>query len=408
MDLVQQIIIKKGHKFWQELDNLCFASKNLYNQALYRLNKEYEENKKYKNYNTLDKELRSEKQIDYCTLPQKVSQQTLMLLDKNYKSFFKSIQDYNINPGKYKGKPKLPKYKNKKTGRFVVVYTNQAISVKEIKKGIIKLSKTNIEIKTDIKDIKQVRIIPKENNIYCIELVYSKQEKQLKENNIFAGGDIGLNNLITFIENNDNKSFIINGKPLKSINQYYNKKLSNLKSKLPHYNNKENVKKQKKSSKNIRKLTVKRNNKVKDYLHKASRKVVNELKQANVSKFVIGLNKQFKTEINIGSKNNQNFVSIPHSQFINMLTYKCKLEGIDVIVREESYTSKCSFLDNENVRKHNKYMGKRVKRGMFVSAKGLKINADVNAAANILRKEIPDAFAKGIEGVLVHPRKLSF
>ena len=178
MDLVQQIIIKKGHKFWQELDNLCFASKNLYNQALYRLNKEYEENKKYKNYNTLDKELRSEKQIDYCTLPQKVSQQTLMLLDKNYKSFFKSIQDYNINPGKYKGKPKLPKYKNKKTGRFVVVYTNQAISVKEIKKGIIKLPKTNIEIKTDIKDIKQVRIIPKENNIYCIELVYSKQEKQ--------------------------------------------------------------------------------------------------------------------------------------------------------------------------------------------------------------------------------------
>lgn len=408
MDLVQQIIIKKGHNLWQELDNLCFASKNLYNQALYRLNKEYEENKKYKNYNTLDKELRNEKQVDYCRLPQKVSQQTLMLLDKNYKSFFKSIQDYNANPSKYKGRPKSPKYKNKKTGRFVVVYTNQAISVKELKKGIIKLSKTNIEIKTDIKNIKQVRITPKENSIYCIELVYSKQEKQLKENNIFAGGDIGLNNLITFIENDNNKSFIINGKPLKSINQYYNKKLSRLKSKLPHYVDNENVKKQKKSSKNIKKLRVKRNNKIKDYLHKASRKVVNELKQANVSKFVIGLNKQFKTEINIGSKNNQNFVSIPHSLFINMLTYKCKLEGIDVIVREESYTSKCSFLDGEKVRKHNKYMGKRVKRGMFVSGKGLKINADVNAAANILRKEIPDAFAKGIEGVLVHPRKLSF
>lgn len=408
MDLVQQIIIKKGHKLWKELDNLCFASKNIYNQALYRLNKEYEENKKYKNYNTLDKELRNEKQIDYSLLPQKVSQQTLMLLDKNYKSFFNSTKDYNKNPNKYKGKPKPPKYKNKITGRFVVIYTNQAISVKELKKGVIKLSKTNIEIKTDNKDIKQVRIVPKENNIYCIELIYSKQEKKLIENNIFAGGDIGLNNLITFIENSDNKSFIINGKPLKSINQYYNKKLSKLKTKLPHYINKENVKKQKKSSKNIRKLTVKRNNKIKDYLHKASRNVVNELKRANVSKFVIGLNKQFKTNINIGNKNNQNFVSIPHSQFINMLTYKCKLEGIDVIVREESYTSKCSFLDNEKIRKHNEYMGKRVKRGMFISAKGLKINADVNAAANILRKEIPDAFANGIEGVLVHPRKLSF
>ena len=406
MDLVEQIIIKKDNKMWKELDDICFKSKNLYNQALYRLNKEYKETKKYKNYNSLDKELRNEKQIDYSSLPQKVSQQTLMLLDKNYKSFFKSIQDYNINPNKYKGCPKPPRYKDKSKGRFITIYTNQAISLKELKKGIVKLSKTNIEIKTDIENIKQVRIIPKDT-YYCIELVYSKQEKTLIENDIFAGGDIGLNNLITVIGNNS-KPFIINGKPLKSINQYYNKKLSNLKSKLPYYINKDKIKKQKNSSKRIKKLTVKRNNKVKDYLHKSSRKVVNELKQANISKFVIGLNRQFKTEINIGNKNNQNFVSIPHTQFINMIIYKCKLEGIDVIVREESYTSKCSFLDGETIRKHNTYVGKRVKRGLFVSAKGIKINADVNGAANILIKEIPNAFTNGIEGVLVHPRKLSF
>lgn len=399
MDLTEQILIKKDHKLWKELDDLCLSSKNLYNQGLYRLNKEYEDNKKYKNYNKLDKELRNEQQVDYNKLPQKVAQQTLMLLDKNYKSFFKSIKDYGKNPNKYKGCPRPPKYKHKTKGRFIVTYTNQSISTRFLKKGIVKLSKTNIYIKTKIENIKQVRIVPRENNVYCIELIYTKKEKQLIENNIFTGGDIGLNNLITVVSNSDIKPFIINGRPLKSINQYYNKKLSKLRSKLP---------KQKKTSKNINKLTIKRNNKVKDYLHRASKRVVKELKQANVSKFVIGLNKQFKDEINIGRKNNQNFVSIPHSKFIDMLSYKCKLEGIEAIVREESYTSKCSFLDNEPIRKHDKYKGKRVKRGLFVSSEGIKINADVNAAANILRKEIPNAFANGIEGVLVHPRKLSF
>ena len=400
-------MVKKDNKLWKELDELCFLSKNLYNQGLYRLNKEYEENRKYKNYYELDKELREEKQIDYNLLPQKVSQQTLMLLDKNYKSFFKSIQDYKNNPSKYNGCPKPPKFKHKTKGRFVVVYTSQAISTKGLKNGIVKLSKTNVEFKTEIKNIKQVRIIPKDNNIYCIELVYHKQEKQLVENNIFAGGDIGLNNLIT-IATNVGSPYIINGRPLKSINQYYNKKMANLKSKLPHYIDGDNIKTQKKTSKKIKKLTNKRNNKIKDYLHKASRRAVNELKQANVSKFVIGLNKQFKTEINIGNKNNQNFVSIPHSQFIHMLTYKCGLEGILVITREESYTSKCSFLDNEKIRKHDKYKGKRIKRGLFISSEGIKINADVNAASNILKKEVPSSFDNGIEGVLVHPRKLCF
>lgn len=407
MNLVKQILIKKNHKFWKELDEICFASKNLYNQALYRLNKEYEENGRYKNYNELDRELRSEQQVDYYALPQKVSQQTLMLLDKNYKSFFKSIQDYKKNPSKYKGVPRPPKYKNKLKGRFATTYTIQAISSKGLKKGLLKLSKTNILIPCNLLNIKQVRIIPKQNNIYCVEVVYEKQEKNIFDNGIYAGGDIGLNNLIT-ISTNNSTPFIINGKPLKSINQYYNKKRSSLKSKLPFYIDKENKKRQKESSNKIKKTTSKRNNKIKDYLHKSSRRVVNELKQLNVSKFVIGLNKQFKSEINIGRRNNQNFVSIPHSKFIDMLTYKCNLEGIEVIVREESYTSKCSFLDNEKIRKHDNYLGKRVKRGVFVSSNGTRINADVNAASNILRKEVPNAFDNGIEGVLVHPRKLCF
>jgi putative transposase len=142
-------------------------------------------------------------------------------------------------------------------------------------------------------------------------------------------------------------------------------------------------------------------------MHKASRKVVQILKQADVSVLVIGQNKDWKQEINIGSKNNQNFVSIPHANYINMVTYKFQLEGGTAISREESYTSKCSFLDNETVRKHNEYKGKRIKRGLFKSSQGILLNADINGACNILRKEIPTAFANGIEGILVYPKKYS-
>ena len=144
-------------------------------------------------------------------------------------------------------------------------------------------------------------------------------------------------------------------------------------------------------------LTNKRNNKVKDYLHKASRLLVNQLVSNRVATVVIGHNKEWKQDINIGKSNNQKFVQIPHSVFISMLKYKCELEGITVIVREENYTSKCSFLDNEEICKHEEYLGKRIKRGLFRTASGRLVNADLNGALNILRKEIPNAFGYGIE-----------
>ena len=140
-------------------------------------------------------------------------------------------------------------------------------------------------------------------------------------------------------------------------------------------------------------------------MHKASRKVVEKLKQANISIIVVGQNKDWKQEINIGKKNNQNFVSIPHANYINMITYKSRLEGILTIVREESYTSKCSFLDNETIRKHNEYKGRRIKRGLFRSQGRINWNADLNGAYNILKKEFPNAFANGIQGILVYPEK---
>jgi putative transposase len=133
---------------------------------------------------------------------------------------------------------------------------------------------------------------------------------------------------------------------------------------------------------------------------------VNQLVLNDVSTLIIGKNKNMKQDINLGKKTNQNFVQIPLFKYLNMIEYKAKLNGIKVIYQEESYTSKCSFLDNETIKKHETYKGKRIKRGLFESNEGLLINADVNGSLNILKKAIPNAFVDGIEGIGVYPFKL--
>ena len=347
--------------------------------------------------------------VTYRALPAKVSQQTLRTLDKNFKSHFQALKRYNKSKEGFTGQPSLPRYKHKTKGRSLTIFTAQAISVRNLKEGYVKLSGTEIRIKTD-KKAQQARIIPMQNGSYKIEIIYLKEEPKLIKNKRYAGVDIGLNNLATVVTNCKVRPFIINGKPLKSINQYYNKKLAKLKSELPLLS-KDKLSRtgnriQKSSSKKIAKLTHKRNCKISDYMHKQSRNMVNKLKQANISKVVIGKNKQWKTEINIGSKNNQKFVSIPQAKYIDMVVYKLRLEGIESILREESYTSKCSFLDNEDIEKHDNYCGKRVSRGMFKTASGKRWNADCNGAANILKKEIPNAFSNGIEVIVVSPIRI--
>ena len=368
MILAERHIINKNNALYKECNSICFKSKNLYNYALYLVKKEYEATGKYINYNSIDKLLVSENQVDYRALKAKVAQQTLMLLDKNFKSFFKALKQYKITPDVFTGKPSPPNFLNKTKGRFVATFTQQAISKQQLKKGVIQLSGTNINIQTN-RQPKQVRVVSLRSKKFVIEILYEKQEPALAVNLNCAGIDIGLNNLAAVSSNASLKPLIINGKPLKSINQYYNKKLAKLKSKLPHYINKEGVKKQRKASAAIEKLTHKRNCKINDYMHKASHRLTKELKQADISKVVIGKNKQWKTKINIGGKNNQKFVSIPHDRFINLLTYKLRLAGIETICREESYTSKCSFLDSESIRKHETYFGRRIKRGLFKTAK---------------------------------------
>ena len=370
MILTERHIIKKTNSLYKELDMLCFLSKNLYNSALYTVRQFYFENKKYINWINVNNQFIKDKQIDYYALPCKVSQQTLKMVDQNMKSFFNALKAKN-------SKPRLPKYLDKTKGRFVVTYTNQAISKTELKKGYIVLSKINIRIKTKIHDVQQVRIVP-QNNVIVIEVLYKADCKSnISDVRKYCGVDFGLDNLMS-CGFSDVRPMLINGRPLKSINWHYNKKKAELQSLL----------KNKYTSNRITNLTIKRNNKVNDYLHKSSRLFINYLVSNDITDVVIGYNKEWKQGINIGRVNNQNFVNIPYYKLLNMLTYKCELLGITVHISEESYTSKCSFLDNEEICKHEEYKGKRIKRGLYKSSDGRLINADINGALNILKKVI--------------------
>lgn len=412
MLLVETHIIKKSHILYKECNHLCFLSKNLYNTSLYNIKIQYEKDNSFFTYHQLSKKFSSENNVDYRALPAKVSQQIMMILERNYKSYFKSLNSYRNNPYKFKGVPKPPSFKHKINGRNIVSYTSQSISKIEFKKnGLIKLSGTDISFNTKIVDfklIKQVRIVPLKNNTFKIEVVYNKQElPNVVSNGLTCGIDIGLNNLFAVAFSDQSKqSIIISGRPLKSINQYYNKKRADIQNKLGNYIDKNGDKKQIKKSKRLYKLTTKRNNKINDYVHNSTKILVKKLKQNNVSRVVIGKNDYWKDEINIGKKNNQNFVSLPHARIIDVLKYKLELIGVEVILREESYTSKCSLIDMEPIKKHIKYIGNRIERGLFMSKDKTLINADINGAGNILRKELPNAFADGIEGLVVSPRVL--
>jgi IS605 OrfB family transposase len=341
---------------------------------------------------------------DYTALPRKVSQQVLKQLDNNWKSFFQSIKEWKNNPSKFKKKPSLPKYKHKKKGRNILTYTIQSISKVQLKDGIVKLSQANIQIKTKQKNIKQARIVPLPCKTYKIEVVYEKEiEKKDVDKNKIASVDIGVDSLAAVTSNvKEFKPLIINGRPLKSINQYYNKRKAELLSKLMRQD--EN----KRTSNKIEKLTLKRNNKIEDYMHKASRMLVDKLVELDIGTLIIGKNNGWKTGINIGDRNNQNFTLIPHDKFIKMLEYKCKLVGIDVILQDESHTSKCSLLDLEPIEHKDEYDGRRISRSLFKSKDGIIINADINGSGNIMRKAIPNCLmTNGIEGFVVSPVRIT-
>jgi len=409
MKLVEKHIIKKTDKRFKILDEYAFLSKNLYNASIYAIKEHHKKEQKFLNYSALCKKFQEEKNPDYYALNTKISQWVLKQVSTAFESFFKALKDYHKNPSKYKAMPKPPFYKNKKRGRNLLICTIQTIGRKKFKEKILSLFSGKFELKTQIKpiyqkkspfhqeksNIAQVRIIPKRFS-YQIEIVYEKEIEKLDlDKKKIAAIDLGITNLATVVFNDFSlKPFSINGKPLQQINHYYHKIKAKNQSLLP---------KGRYSSHAIRKLTEKRNHKIRDYLHKASRLIINELAKNKISKLIIGYNKLWKDSVDLGKIFNQKFVQIPFTEFLNQLKYKSELLGIEIQIQEESYTSKCSFLDNEKISKQVKYKGKRIKRGLFRSSEGILLNADVNAAYNILRKAIPKAFGNGIQDVVVHP-----
>jgi putative transposase len=398
MQLVEQHVIRKGDSRYEEIDRACFASKNLYNLAMYTVRQAFfRDESNYLNWCAVDKILQSSDA--YQALPAKVSQQVLKQVHETWISFFAALKVWKVNPGAFTGRPRLPGYKEKQSGRNVLIYTDQAFSKKSLKDGIIQPSKLNIAVNTKQTRINQVRIIPR-SKFYVVEVVYTVEPIQAElDAGLVAGIDIGLNNLATLTSNKPGfRPVIVNGRPLKSLNQFYNKRKAELQARLPEGQY---------TSNQIQYLTIKRNWRMRHYLHTASRRIVELLVKERVATLIVGKNSGWKQDINLGKKTNQNFVSVPHAQFIDMLKYKCQLVGIEIIIHEESYTSKCSFLDLEPIQKHETYQGKRISRGMFCSSTGEKINADVNGSYNIIRKVIPNAFIEGIAELVVAPVRLS-
>lgn len=400
MNRVEKHIIKTNDKYYNMLDEFCFKSKKLYNQANYIIRQEFINNGNWIRYDELDKVLKKEgNNFDYKNMPlASTSQQCLRLLDKNWKSFFRAIKDYNKNPNKYLGRPKLPKYKSK-NGRNILILTNQNC---KINKGIIKFPKPfkGFYLKSKVNGLQQVRFIPKDKYI-IVEVVYKVDDvEELIDNGRYVGIDLGLDNFATITNNCGLIPLVINGKGLKSINQYYNKQMSHYRSIAKRVNKLDYTNK-------MRKLTFKRNNKVEDYIHKASRFVVDYCRNNEINTIIIGNNKNWKQNSKMSKKVNQNFISIPHSSFIQKVQYKAEEFGIKVIIIEESYTSGTSFLDNELPIKENYNKSRRKYRGLFVSNEGIKINADVNGSYQIIKKVFPKAFANGIEGVGLHPFKVN-
>lgn len=372
---VERHIIHKGRYNYQEIQTVCHLSKNLYNYVNYILRQSFFETGSIPGEYEISTKLAKENQADFRALPAQVSQQTIKLVFKAWKSFFKAMKTYKKDKSRFIGSPRPPKYKDK-NGYFVAVFTNQESRVKN--QQIHFAEKSNIQpITTKTSTIKQVRIVPS-TACFIVEVVY---EKDVQATEKVAGSvaaiDLGLNNFVTFLDNQGNKPFIINGKGIKSYNQNFNKKKAKLQSKLP-----KNVY----SSRQLLQLNFKRNMFMQNFLHQASAIVMKELISRKIETLVIGYNEDWKQSINLGKRINQQFVQIPYKTFVDKLMYKCEDYGIKVILTEESYTSKIDHLAGEKMQKHKKYKGKRIRRGLFLSSTGIAINADVNGALGIMRK----------------------
>ena len=392
MRLVEKHIVKDNR-----FEDICLKSGLLYNYVLYNVRQGIFNEEYLKEYEFSTK-LCKENQFDFRNLPSAISQQVVAQVFSNIKGWIKSKKEFEKNPSKFHSKPKLPNYK-KGEKQNMVVFTTSACRVKN---GYIYFVKNIIQpIKTKIGDNKlcQVRIIP-QATCYVVEVIYEKKEQDLNLNkdNVLSI-DLGLNNLCSCINNVEKQPFIVNGRIMKSFNQWYNKR----KAKLMSFAG------DKGTSKRLRQLNNYRNFWIEDHIHKVSRFIINYCVDNNIGSLVVGLNKGWKQEINLGKKTNQKFVEIPFSRLIDKISYKCKLVGISFYLSEESYTSKVDHLAFEGLEKHDVYLGKRKKRGLFQSSVNKLINADINGAIGIGRKVFGDSYASRIidSGLAFNPIRVN-
>jgi putative transposase len=404
MQLVERHIIKRADSRFKAIDTAAFASKNLYNAANYVVRQSFIHQGVYLNYHEMHQRMKEHEA--YQALPAKVAQWVLRMLDKNWQSFFAALAAWQEDPSQFLGRPKLPGYKDKQQGRHLLVYTIQALSIPALRQGVICPSMLGIVVPTkqQRQHIQQVRIVPRKG-FYVVEVVYERAPVPAAVNPArHAGVDIGLNNLAVLTS--DKPGFVprvVNGRPVKSINQFYNKRRAELQSLLGETRH---------TSQRLERITTKRTRRIDHELHTASRRIIDLLVAEGIGTLCIGKNPLWKQEAHMGKRNNQNFVSVPHARFIALLAYKAELVGIQVCITEESYTSKASFLDADPLPVYGAqdipaFSGRRVKRGLYRAADGTPINADVNGAYNIIRKVAPKAFAQGSRGCVVHPMRLA-
>ena len=400
MQLVEQHVIRDTDPRYAAIDRAAFASKNLYNAANYLVRQSFFHEGAFLNFAAVFHLIKGHEA--YSALPRKVSNDVLRQLDRDWKSFFAALVAWKVDPSKFLGRPRLPCYKDKQLGRNLLIYDIQAISLTGLRRGDIIPSQLGISIRTKQTTVKQVRIVPR-MGYYVVEVIYEREPILAAVNpSLYAGIDIGLHNLAALTSNKAGFTpRIVNGRPVKSINQFYNKRKAELQHKLGTTG----------TTSQMERLTVHRTWQIDHYLHTASRRLIDLLVAEGIGTLCIGKNPLWKQKTNLGKRNNQNFISVPHARFIEMLTYKAELVGIQVCITEESYTSKASFLDADPLPVYGDedlpaFSGRRAKRGLYRAADGRHINADVNGSYNIIRKVLPDAFGKGIAGAAVHPVQL--
>ncbi|MHC5676778.1 RNA-guided endonuclease InsQ/TnpB family protein [Nostoc sp.] len=414
MRQVEKHVVKEEHDWFDYCNDITTLSRLLYNTAQFTQRQGYFYGWGTQTQASLDTLFKQNE--NYKAMPAKVAQLVLKQNADAWIAYYKALSAYKLDSSKFTGRPKPPNYVDDKN---LVKFNNQATGKREFSRGTIvpSMSPIRIPVKPGLKfdDLCEVRIIPK-TGCFVIEIVYEIPELSAGfcslNPGLNAAIDIGLDNLATIVFNDlEIQPIIVNGKPLKSANQFYNKQVAKFRGFLPNGKGK---------SSRIVNILRNRNHFVDSYLHQSTKMIVDEFLSLGVTHVSIGKNEQWKTRLNLGKRTNQNFTQIPHAKLIEILTYKLERVGITVKVAEESYTSKASAIDwdiiptyDPNNKVRHLFSGRRVKRAWYVSKNGFKIHADVNAGYNIGRKSNPEGFDslkfilrdKGC--LVVHPRRIT-